>query len=103
MYAKNQIMFYCSVTLVGFVENFGIQSKSTSQGVSYDFRSIMHFRHNAFSRYRYGSTVLPRNRTVPKTILGSSVKATDLDFIHLNLLYCGGTDAKFMHCCSFGT
>ena len=96
-------MPYCSVKLVGFAENFWIQSKSTSQGVSYDIRSIMHFRHNAFSRSLDRSTVVPRNHTIPITMLGSSVIATELGFIHLNLLYCGGTDAKIMRCFAFGT
>ena len=51
----------------------------------------MHFRHNAFSRNQSKSTVVARNRTIHKTILGSSATATDLDFLHLNLLYCEGT------------
>ena len=92
------IFCYIAVlTLLGFEDKFWIQSKSTSQGLPYDFSSIMHFRHNAFSRIPYKSTVVPRNRTVPKTILGSSSSATDIDFRHLNLLYCGGTDAKFIY------
>ena len=85
------------------MENFRVQTKSTSQGVSYDFRSIMHFRHNAFAHSCYRSTIVPRNHTIPITILGSSANATDFDFMHLNLLYCGGTGAKFMQCCSFGS
>ena len=87
------------VAFVGFVKNFWIQFKSTSQGVPYDFSSIMHFRHNAFSLARSKSTVVPRNRIIPKTKLGSSATATDLDFLHVNLLYCGGTDAKLIYCC----
>ena len=77
---------------------------SASQGVPYDFSSIMHVRHNAFSCDYHKSTIIPRNRTIPNTILGSSATATDLDYLHLNLLYCGGTDAKFMYVylCAFG-
>ena len=82
------------MALVGFEEKFWIESRSTSQGLPYDFSSIMHFRHNAFSRNREKSTVVPRNRTIPKTILGNSSMATDLDFLHLNLLYCGGKVAN---------
>ena len=79
-----------------------IQSKSTSQGLPYDFSSIMHFQHNEFSLKHYKSTIVPHNRTIPKAILGSRAKPTDLDFLHLNLLYCGGKeenlciDAHFM-------
>ena len=61
----------------------------------------MHFEHNAFSRSRNKSTVVPRNRTIPETILGSSATATDLDFLHLNIVYSGGTEANFIHCCAF--
>ena len=57
----------------------------------------MHYRHNTFSRSQLKSTVVPRNRTIPKTKLGSTAKPTDLDFLHLNLLYCGGKESKFMH------
>ena len=74
----------------GFEEKFGIGNRITSQGLPYDFSSIMHFRNDAFSRESFKSTVVPRNRTIPKTFLGSSASGTDLDFLHLNLLYCGG-------------
>ena len=77
---------------------FWVQSRSTSQGLPYDFSSIMHVRHNAFSQHSSESTIVPFNRTIPKTVLGNSTMATDLDFLHLNLLYCGGTDARFMKC-----
>ena len=89
----NSFFYIAIVALVGFEKKFLIQSRSTSQGLPYDFRSIMHFRHNAFSRDRDESTLIPLNGTIPKAILGSSDTATDLDFLHLNLLYCGGTDA----------
>ena len=61
----------------------------------------MHFRHNAFSRDRCESTLIPHNRTIPKAILGSSATATDLDFLHLNLLYCEGKNSKFIHSCIY--
>ena len=94
----NLITLYCCCyihthALLGFGEKFFVQNKSTSQGLPYDFSSIMHFRHNAFSGARNESTVVPRNHTIPKTILGGSANVTDLDFLHLNLLYCRGTDA----------
>ena len=91
---------YCFVAFVGYDEVFQIESRSTSQGLPYDYGSIMHFRHNAFSRDQIESTVVPHSRTISKTILGSSATATDLDFLHLNLLYCGGTDARVVYCCA---
>ena len=87
------LLLYYTYTLVGFGGKFFIRNKSTSQGLPYDFSSIMHFRHDAFSRALNESTVVTRNHTIPKTILGGSTDATDLDFLHINLLYCGGTDA----------
>ena len=78
------------IALAGFEQKFRIENKTTSQGLPYDFSSIMHFHHDAFSR-DHKSTVVPRNRTIPKTFLGSSATGTDLDFLHLNILYCGGT------------
>ena len=55
-------------------------------------------RHNAFSRKpRYKSTVLPRSLSIPKKELGSSTAGTMLDFLHINLLYCGGRVLTSMH------
>ena len=88
------VFFTFSVCLVGFEEKFSIESRSTSQGLPYDFMSVMHFRHDAFSGNRgKKSTLVPRILAIPGTILGGSENGTDLDFLHLNLLYCGGTDA----------
>ena len=86
------------IALAGFEEKFRIENRTTSQGLPYDFSSIMHFRHNAFSRDNK-STVFPRSHTIPKTFLGMSATGTDLDFLHLNILYCGGTctDTMFIH------
>ena len=95
-------MLFAVVTLEGFQEKFSLQSKSTSQGLPYDFSSVMHFRYTAFSSNPDLSTVIPHNHTIPKVILGSSATATDLDFLHLNLLYCGGKVAKLLQCCAFG-
>ena len=68
---------------------------ASSQHVPYDYSSVMHFRHDAFSpEMRDKSTVLPRNEAIPKIKLGSSYTGTNLDFLHINLLYCGGMAAK---------
>ena len=101
-YTMILIMLFAVATHEGFQEKFSMQSRSTSQGLPYDFSSIMHFQHTAFSSNPNLSTVIPHNHTIPKIILGSSATATDLDFLHLNLLYCGGKDAILLHCCTFG-
>ena len=93
---NNLILFIDVAAHIGFQEMFETESRSSSQGLPYDFSSIMHFRHNAFSRDYNESTVVPRNRTISKAILGCSAKATDLDFLHLNILYCGGKDVKLV-------
>ena len=91
------MIYWLCCTCIGFEEKFLIERRSSSQGLSYDFGSIMHYRHNAFSRDGDKSTIVPCNRTIPRTILGKSATATDLDFLHINLLYCGGMDANFMY------
>ena len=83
---------------VGFEENFDVEVGATSQGVPYDYSSIMHLRHHAFSReLRYKSTMLPCNETIDKSELGSSHTPTELDYLHINLLYCGGMAALITH------
>ena len=70
--------------------NFHVQENSTSQGLPYDFESIMHFRHNAFSNSRQKSTIFPQNLSFPSNRFGISNVGTSLDFLHVNILYCGG-------------
>ena len=77
-------------TLVGFEVNFDPVKDSTSQGLPYDFSSIMHFRHNAFSYHRHKSTVVSQTRTIPKAKIGNSDTGTEFDYLHINILYCGG-------------
>ena len=68
---------------------FNVEFSSTTQGLPYDFNSTMHFQHNAFA-LPDKSTLEPRTLTIPKTDLGCSATGTELDFLHINLLYCGG-------------
>ena len=68
---------------------FDLEFASTTQRLPYDLSSIMHFQHNAFG-YPHQSTLEPVNHTIPKKQLGISVTGTDLDFLHINLLYCEG-------------
>ena len=95
------LYFWCCTGYVGFEKNFRTESDSISQGLPYDFSSIMHFRHNAFSRSSYKSTVVPLNNTINITLLGSSSTGTDLDFLQLNIVYCGGREPKTIHCLHF--
>lgn len=78
---------------IGADEQFYIQlNNSTSQGLPYDFESIMHFHDTAFTRKYFQSTIVPLNpiKIQPHT-LGSSEHPTAFDYLHINLLYCKGT------------
>ena len=69
---------------------FALELNATSQGLPYDFESIMHFRHDAFSHNNYDSTLLAKIQNMSSETLGSSNMGTGLDFLHIRLLYCGG-------------
>ena len=88
----NALSHFClTYTHAGYGGNFGVLGGTTTQGLPYDFNSIMHLRHNVFScEKRYRSTVLPRNLTIPNRMLGISRTGTSFDFLHINLLYCQG-------------
>ena len=73
-----------------FDVNFQVQKNSTTQQLPYDFESIMHFRHNAFSKDLRQSTIIAVNSSISPNQLGASKLGTSLDFLHLNILYCGG-------------
>ena len=69
---------------------FHIEENATSQGLSYDFQSVMHFQHNAFASSPRKSTIVPRNRRFTSRTLGASGNGTIVDFHHIKILYCGG-------------
>ena len=51
----------------------------------------MHFPHNCFSYKENVPTIIPKSENIPLIALGKSNTGTDLDFLHVNLLYCRGT------------
>ena len=69
---------------------FAVENNATSQKLPYDFRSLMHFRRDAFARKKGLTTIFPRNRSINPGMLGKGGSGTELDFLHVNLLYCGG-------------
>ena len=77
---------------IGREDKFLIEPEATSQGLPYDYESIMHHRYNAFSFKNYFTTMQPRRRAtrLSAMMLGESVSGTNLDFLHVVLLYCGG-------------
>ncbi|KAJ4922785.1 hypothetical protein JOQ06_022772, partial [Pogonophryne albipinna] len=83
----------------GFEHNFQKRSNksTTTQGVPYDFWSVMHYDENSFSNGN-GSTILTKD---PKfqDVIGQRLEVSPKDVLELNLLYkCKSTIAFQMQC-----
>jgi hypothetical protein len=61
---------------------------ATTQGVGYDFASIMHYSAFAFSR-NGRPTIEPVDQNTPLSALGQRQRMTTLDLQHVRELYCG--------------
>lgn len=59
----------------------------TTQGVPYDFGSIMHYSSHAFSR-NGRPTIEPKDRSVSSSTLGQRSGFSTKDLEHANTLYC---------------
>lgn len=68
----------------------------TSQGVPYDYHSIMHYCQNKYSANGM-PTIIPLQEGA--TLDENSPSASD--FLHINLLYCGGNVFLFSKCKAF--
>ena len=60
---------------------------AVSQGLPYDVNSLMHFRPDAYAKYSGLITITPKRRDVSWK---DTVLPTSYDYLHINLLYCGG-------------
>lgn len=69
---------------------FEIGQNVTSQRVPYDYFSTMHYEWDT-GTVNGEPTILPVNKSIAVDILGSAKIPTEYDYLHLNLLYCGGT------------
>ncbi|XP_071764596.1 meprin A subunit beta-like [Centroberyx gerrardi] len=83
----------------GKENNFGKVSKkySSTQGVAYDYNSVMHYGKNAFSNGN-GSTIITKD---PKfqDVIGQRLEVSPDDMLKLNRLYrCESTIAFKMYC-----
>eukprot|EP00731_Ephydatia_muelleri_P037858 Em0582g1a len=66
-----------------------------TQGITYDFDSIMHYLPNAFS-VNGKVTVMPQDRGISLSRLGQRVDFSPYDLQHVNALYCSdGTTATW--------
>lgn len=66
---------------------------STTQNLPYDYKSVMHFKCDDLDSRRGLNTLarISTNRKRPETLIRVSDTPTQLDYLHINLLYCGGT------------
>ena len=87
---SNSCSMFIPCIYLGVEESFAVESNSTSQGLPYQIYSLMHFSHNSFAFSPLLSTITPKDTLVPLELLGKSTTALRLDFLHINLLYCGG-------------
>ena len=70
---------------------------ATTQGVTYDYESIMHYSSTAFSR-NGRPTILPLTSSVSPSQLGNRRGFTSRDLQHVNTLYrCQGTGEGEAH------
>ena len=76
--------------------SFQILPEYISQGIPYDYASIMHYTASEFSKNGQ-FTIVPINNSVSPDILNSAITPTPYDYLHVNLLYCGGKRAIHKH------
>ena len=81
----------------GAESNFGkISSRiASTQGIAYDYYSIMHYNAWAFSR-NGRATIIPLDKSVSKRDLGQRNTFTSKDLQHINALYC--EDGMYVCC-----
>ena len=79
----------CSLS-VGVESNFDVISSAfaTTQGISYDFSSLMHYSAYAFSR-NGRPTIVPLDSSLSLDSLGQREDFSEGDLQHVKTLYCG--------------
>lgn len=76
---------------VGHGNDFAIDhSGTTPQGIPYDYTSIMHLHKTAFSIHQQKPTIVPALPEAFEHHIGPTEFPTSLDYLHINILYCGG-------------
>ena len=78
---------YADSVFTGYEGQFFILDENVStQGVKYDYQSVMQFIHNAFGRDGV-RTIRPLKEMIH---LANTYHPTSLDILHLDILYCKG-------------
>lgn len=86
-------LLYCVGTSHNFVK-LSNEAVST-QGITYDTGSIMHYNAYAFSRN--GKPTIVAQRGVSTDQMGQRMRFTSLDVQHINTLYCDQSEHETMH------
>lgn len=81
------------IWFTGVESNFEVVSTAfaTTQGIEYDFGSLMHYDAYAFTRNGQ-PTIEPRNSSIPLDSLGQRREFSSGDLKHVNTLYCGESE-----------
>lgn len=77
---------YVYFMLSGKANDFQPNHFSTPQNLPYDYESIMHFHPYTYST-NHKPTLQPLSDSIPESCLGMSDTPTQLDYLHINLLY----------------
>ncbi|XP_061803074.1 meprin A subunit beta-like isoform X1 [Nerophis lumbriciformis] len=83
----------------GFESNFRKAENSITQGVSYDYWSVMHYGKNAFSN-GIGSTIVTIDPAF-QDVIGQRLEMSHRDVQELNMLYKCNSSISFMMYCGF--
>lgn len=80
-----------------YTDYFRIQSiNSSTQGLPYQYQSLMHFSLDEYSKYYYKFTITP----IPIPFSTGSLYPTNLDYLHIKLLYCEGISMCVLCMCA---
>ena len=79
-------MFY---SYTAYWSKFLISNELVTQSLPYDYQSIMHFNPYAYSKNDM-YTIETKSSFISVLALGSAEVPTELDYTHLQLLYCDG-------------
>ena len=84
------LLMHAHSVITGLESQFGVVSsrEATTQGVPYDFESVMHYSAYAFSR-NDRPTIVPKDNSIPLSFLGQRNGFTERDIQHARALYCG--------------
>ena len=92
-------MHFIHFTYTGVESNFDVVSMAfaTTQGIEYDFTSLMHYDAYAFTRNGH-PTIEPLDSSISLNSLGQREGLSTRDLQHINTLYCGGCEQHPYHC-----